>query len=191
MKNKRFNTVFWGGKTYTAPAGYVFLNIGDEIKRGDFVFNLPQSNITENIEEYKYQKYAFDSKMKQSIYLIPSIRKIRVRKIGSAIPKGFKIIKMGEIIPEGYYCRNSNTGDKNLNNWIENTNNMCANDKKLSDHGLWIAPITPVPSEPKKYTLELNKEEIVTLNNILFTRFNPYIESILEKVKKAIDFGDK
>ena len=51
MKNKRLNTVTFAGKTYTAPAGYVFLNIEDEIRKGGSVFSTYGDNSIEDIED--------------------------------------------------------------------------------------------------------------------------------------------
>lgn len=162
MNKKRLNTVTFAGKTYTAPAGYVFLNIGDEIKKGDSVFPMDGN---QTIEDLKYTEFALSIKTKQSIYMIPSVRKIRVRKVGPAIPDGYRIIKVGEIIPKEYFY--SKEGYKDISKWIKGCG-ACEGDKRYDDKWIMIVPIIPpVPPAPKKYNLELNESEYLALESIL------------------------
>ena len=197
MKNKRLNTVTFDGQTYTAPAGYVFLNIEDEIRKGDSVFSTYGDNSIEDIEDLKYRRFALNKGTKQSINMIPSIRKIRVRKVGPVIPDGYRIIKGGEVIPEGYYYRDSGVGSKDLDSWTKNADNMCAGQVKILRDSLWIAPIIPpVPPVPKIYNIELSSNQVKilsillnnndkTLNNWFNQSSNYYIEKTPELIGAA------
>ena len=126
MKNKRLNTVTFDGQTYTAPAGYVFLNIGDNLKKGDSVFSLTKSTTIENINLHKYTEYAYKGN-KQCVLMLPSIRKIRVRKVGPAIPKIPPVPKIYNIELSSNQVKilsillNNNQGP--LNNWFNQSSN--------------------------------------------------------------------
>jgi len=165
-------------KNILIPEGYSLVKAGQKIPKGSLwlrsIYNINE-NGNRDITKWEIDRVTI-GEIRAKHWLL-SIRK--KRKVGPAIPKGYRIIKVGDMIPEGYYYQGKKSGGKNLTNWTENSDNMCAGQKRTLSDSLWIAPIIRIP---KTYKIKLTKEQI----EILYYKFNPNAaeNSIWDKVSK-------